>query len=473
MKKLKELIFIVFLLILFFHSFSQETQKLILPDTTYIITDPDWELILAASEGDTSKVLALLELGANVNYNTLYEGITPLMYAAQNGRLRTVEILIDSGANVNTIPHNGISALLGACIAGHVYVADTLILNGANVNTQNYNGVSPLMYAAAFDDLVMVDMLLFYKAKVDLKDDEGNTALHYGVYFDNLSVTEQLIGYGATIDQSENSGFTPLLIAAQNGHIDHLDRLITNGADITARTDDSLTALSLSIINKQYETVNYLCKNGVDINASISQRLNELSLAQVSGEKDMVNLLKEKGAEKNNKPWINKLVLGILVNGNPKDFMLGFHVSLLESKYGVVLQSGYKTRPWVRSVLYERDNTFYYQFWEKRSCVHLGVQKQIILSRKSINKNLGAFVGLNATYTYGNFRGSDKKPDDGIIPVAQVGFFYNNKRLNLGLNYEYMQLKNTNISGHRINFTLGININLSKTRIRLKQEPDL
>ena len=462
-----------FLSVLCFTAFSQERHKIILPDTTYTITDPDWELVMAASKGDTSKVLALLELGANVNYNTLYEGITPLMYAAQNGHLRTVEILIDSGANVNAIPYNGISALLGACVAGHVYVADTLILNGANVNTQNYNGVSSLMYAAAFDDLVMVDMLLFYKAKVDLKDDDGNTALHYSVYFDNLSVTEQLIRYGATIDQAENSGFTPLLIAAQNGHINHLDWLITNGADITARTDDSLTALSLAIINKQYETVNYLCENGADINASISQRLNELSLAQVSGEKDMVNLLKEKGAGKNNKPWINKLILGVLINGNPKDFMLGFHVSLLESKYGVVLQTGYKTRPWVRSVLYESNNTFYYQFWEKRSCVHLGVQKQFILSRKSLTENVGAFIGLNATYTYGNFRGSDKKPNDVIIPVPQAGFFYNYKGLNLGLNYEYLQLKNTNISGHRINFILGININLSKTKMNLKPEPDL
>ena len=473
MKKFKEYIFIVFILHLFFYSFSQETHKLILPDTTYTITDPDWELLMAACEGDTSKVLALLEIGANVNYNTLYEGITPLMYAAQNGRLRTVEILIDSGANVNSIPNNGISALLGACVAGHVYIADTLILNGANVNTQNYNGVSPLMYAAAFDDLVMVDMLLFYEAKTDLQDDDGNTALHYSVYFDNLSVTKQLTRYGATIDQAENSGFTPLLIAAQNGHIDHLDWLIKNDADIAARTDDSLTALSLAIINKQYETVNYLCDNGSNINASISKRLNELSLAQVSGEKDIASLLKEKGAEKNNKPWINKLIIGIIMNGNPDDFMLGFHVSLLESKYGLVLQSGYKSRPAVRSVLYERDSKSYYQFWEKRSCMHIGIQKQFVLSRKSLNKNSGAFVGLNATYTYGKFRGSDKKPDDVIIPVLQAGVFYNNERINLGLNYEYMQLKNTNISGHRINFTLGININLSKTKLKLKSEPDL
>jgi len=41
------------------------------------------------------------------------------------------------------------------------------------------------------------------------------------------------------------------------------------------------------------------------------------------------------------------------------------------------------------------------------------------------------------------------------------------------LNYEYMELKNSNVSGHRINFTLGININLSKTKLKLKKEPYL
>ena len=473
MKKLKKLIFVVFLLILFFHSLSQETYKLKLPDTTYTITDPDWELIRASSAGDTNKVLALLELDANVNYATLYEGITPLMYAAQNGHLRTVEILIDSGANVNAMPYNGISALLGACIAGHVYVADTLILNGADVNTQNYNGISPLMYAAAFNDTLMVDMLLFYKAKVDLRDEDGNTALHYSAFYDNLPVVKQLVRHGASINEADNNGFTPLLIAAQNGHTDLLGWLIKNDADITARTNDSLTALSLAIINKQYETVNYLCENGADINAGISKRLNELSLAKVFGDKETVKLLKEKGAEKNNKTWVNKMMFGIVLNGNPDDFMMGFHLSLLESKYGLVLQTGYKARPAVRSVLYERDSESYYQFWEKRSCLYLGIQKQFVLSGKSTDENMGLFAGLNATYTYGSFRGSGKKPEDRIIPVPLAGVFYNYKQLNLGLNYEYMPLKNTNISGHRVNFTLGVNINLSKTRIRLKKEPYL
>lgn len=473
MKQFRTHIIILLFLQLFLCASAQQTYKLKLADTTYTITDPDWELVFASSKGDTSKVLGLLDLGANVNYKTLYEGITPLMYAAQNGHLRTVEILIDSGANVHIIPFNGVNALLGACIAGHVFVADTLILNGANVNSRNYEGISPLMYAAAFDDLTMLDMLLFYNAKVDLEDDNENTALHYSVFYDNIAITQRLIESGKNIDQSEKDGFTPLLIAAQNGYLDQLDFLISQNADIHARTDDSLTALSLAIINKEYEAVNYLSETGANINASISDRLNELSIAQLYGDKEITNLLKGKGAEKNTKPWVNKMILGFVMNGNADDFMLGFHISLLESKYGLILQYGFKTRPGVRSVLFEKDGSTFFQFWEKRSCQHLGIQKQFVLSKKSIIKRAGAFVGLNATYTYGKFRGSNKKPDDRLIPVPLAGLFYNYKQFNMALNYEYMPIKNSTFSGHRVNFTLGVNINLSKTKLKLKKEPYL
>ena len=92
---------------------AQITNALLSGDTTYYFTDKDFELIIAASEGDTNKLFAFLEIGADVN-TTTYEGVTPLMFAAQNGHLRSVEILIDSGAIVNKKPDNMIDALLGA-----------------------------------------------------------------------------------------------------------------------------------------------------------------------------------------------------------------------------------------------------------------------------------------------------------------------------------------------------------------------
>ncbi len=453
-------------------SIAQDTNLLILPDTTYEITDPDFELLMAATEGDTSKVKALLEIGTDVNTAT-YDGVTPLMYAAQNGHLRTVEILIDSGARLNALPYNQVSALLGACIAGHVMVADTLILNGADVNTKNPDQLTPLMYAAAFDNLILTDLLIFYGANMNQKDLHGNTALLYAVYYNNLEITEMLLEYGANIDTTDNNGFTPLMVAAQNGYLQHVDFLIYKGANIETTNENNLTALSLAIINRHYEIARLLLDNGANVNHLISKARNQMSLAIEFCGKHIRQLLMEYGADKNPKPRINKLLIGADFNGNINDFMLGGSVCLNESKYGLQLQLGYKTRPWVRSVLHKVDEKTFYQFWEKLSCANLGLEKLFVLQRASLKNYGGIFIGVNGVYTYGNFRGSNKKPENRFLIVPEAGFFWNYKKLSLKLNYEYLKLKNTKASPHRINLSMGFIINIAKDKIKLKKEPKL
>ncbi|MBC8486498.1 MAG: ankyrin repeat domain-containing protein [Bacteroidetes bacterium] len=466
--------FILSLFVLLFSNISiaQNTNLLILPDTTYEITDPDFELLMAATEEDTSKVKALLETGTDVNTAT-YDGVTPLMYAAQNGHLRAVEILIDSGAKVNILPYNQVSALMGACIAGHVMVADTLILNGADVNTKNTDLVTPLMYAAAFDNFILTDVLIFYGADVNQKDLRGNTALLHAVYYNNLEITDLLLEYGANIDTTDNNGFTPLMVAAQNGYLQHVDYLIYKGANIDAENENNLTALSLAIINRNYEIARLLLDNGANVNHSISKARNQMSIAMEFCGKHIRQLLMEYGADKNPKPRIDKLLIGADFNGNINDFMTGGNVCLNESKYGLQLQLGYKTRPWVRSVLYEVDEKTFYQFWEKRSCANLGLDKLFVLQRSSLKNYGGIFIGVNGVYTYGNFRGSDKKPENRFLVVPEAGFFWNYKKLSFKLNYEYMKLKNTKVSSHRINLSVGFIINIAKDKIKLKKEPEL
>ncbi|MCD4664823.1 MAG: ankyrin repeat domain-containing protein [Bacteroidales bacterium] len=471
-KSLKQIIIILLFVLSPCIVFSQDNNILILPDTSYKITDPNFELLLAASEGDTSKIKALIEFGADVNY-TNYDDVTPLMFAAQNGHLRSVEILIDKGANVNALPYNNVSALLGACISGHVLVVDTLILNSADINTENLDGVTPLMYAVAYDDFVMADMLIFYNADIGKKDAEGNTALQYAVYYDNPEITEILLSNGANINTIDNNGFTPLMVASQNGYYEHLDYLIQNGAEINTTNINNLNALSLAIINKHYEIIDFLLSNGADANLLISDNLNQMTLAQEFGNKDIRNLLQLYGSQNNPKPRFDKLLIGADINGNSDDFMLGGNLSLMESKYKVQLQIGYKTRPAVRSVLYQLDENTYYQFWEKRSCIHIGIDKYFVLLRSSLKSSGGIYTGLNGSYTYGSFRGSNKKPDDKFILIPKAGIFLKINQVRLGLNYEYMNLKNTKVSPHRIDFSIAFIINLTKDKISLKEEPKL
>jgi ankyrin repeat protein len=451
---------------------AQTQNVLINGDTSYFYVDKDFELLLASMEGDTSKLKAFIKAGADVNTKT-WDGVTPLMYAAQSGHLRVAEILIDNGAEVNAKPQNQMDALLGACAAGHIHIADTLILNGANPNSINLNGVSPLMIAAAFGYDTLADMLLFYKANVNQADKDNNTPIHFSVFYNHDDLCRLLIDNKADIGAVDFAGFSPLMIAAQNGNVILMEMLINAGANVNVANFGNLTPLSLAIVNNRHEAANYLIKMGADATHNISRNLNQYDLACKHADKAMRYILIQAGARKNYKPFIDRLMFNMDLNGNGNDFMIGGSIAVTEFRYGLQIQAGYMTRPWVRSVLYESGPLTYYQFWEKRSCVRVGLIKAYNPYRISYDKQFGAYAGIYGVYTYGSFRGSSRKPNDGFIPSPTAGIFYNYNLLRLSLSYEYLKLEATKVSPHRISLSIGLILNVSGNKIKLKDEPEL
>lgn len=85
------------------------------------------------------------------SYNELIGGqggLTPLHFAARDGHVRSVEALVEGGANVNQAsPADHATPLLIATANGHFDVAHYLLARGANPNLVNDAGVGPL-YAA-------------------------------------------------------------------------------------------------------------------------------------------------------------------------------------------------------------------------------------------------------------------------------------------------------------------------------------
>jgi len=451
---------------------AQDVQVMTINGIDYTYSDPSFELLKAAFEGDTGRIIAFLEQGADVN-TTTWDGVAPLMYAAQEGHLRVVEILLRNGANVNLKPYNQVDALLGAVIAGHVFVADTLILNGANVDTRNINDCTPLMYAAAYGDMLMTDMLIFYGASVNAADHFGNRAIHYSAFYDHPGITKMLIDQGALIDATDQNGFTPLMIAAQNGYSEHVTFLVEAGAEVNMSNNDNLTPLALAIANAHLPVIEYLISQGAGIDHQVSDKVNVSDLVFIYGNSHIREFFRNMEINRQNKLSIDQITINSNLSGNNKDLMIGGEISVHEMKTGLNYALGYMIRPAVRSVLYKMTADTLVQYWESRSLFHLGAGKFFYGHRNNYRYGWGGFAWIYAAYTYGNFRGSANKPDNRLLPLIRAGLFYDYRPLQIKLTYEYLKFKPSKASPHRIGVSVGFVWGLSKYKIRFKQEPRL
>ncbi|XP_065574903.1 putative ankyrin repeat protein RF_1087 [Artemia franciscana] len=101
-------------------------------------------LHLAAWTGHTRTVEYLLQSGADVNVKN-ENGTSPLHFAALNGNTQTVECLFKSGTDVNIRNNYGNTPLYLAAWEGHTEPVEYLIQSGADVNIRNNYGETPFI----------------------------------------------------------------------------------------------------------------------------------------------------------------------------------------------------------------------------------------------------------------------------------------------------------------------------------------
>ena len=93
--------------------------------------------------------------------------MTPLLYAARDGRLAAAERLVAAGANLDLPDANGIRPLLMAALNNKLDVARLLVAKGANVNADDFWGRTPLWAAVEYRNLDMNNV------EVDAPKDNG------------------------------------------------------------------------------------------------------------------------------------------------------------------------------------------------------------------------------------------------------------------------------------------------------------
>ncbi|OVA06696.1 Tetratricopeptide TPR-1 [Macleaya cordata] len=186
-------------------------------------------LHFAASRGNLNICKYLIEelkLDVDVKDGT---GETPLARATIEGRLSTVEYLLEKGANPEISDDENVTPLHCAAMRGHKEIITLLLSRGINVDVINDFG-TPLQYAVATGNHEAVKVLLDYHANPNLFFHHTFTPLQASMFSRSWQCTELLIKAGVDPDGGP-SGVKPLVLAASDGLNEIIKCLVKAGAD--------------------------------------------------------------------------------------------------------------------------------------------------------------------------------------------------------------------------------------------------
>lgn len=144
-------------------------------------------------------------------------GETALHYLAVENQLRTVILLVEAGAQVNTLSSCGGTPLSEAASLGYVELVEYLLSQGASLHIAGQHDPT-LHEAVRSGNAAMVQLLLAAGAPIDEQNNLGETPLHLAAEEDErLAVLELLLLAGANPMLKRIFDETPLEVALNSG----------------------------------------------------------------------------------------------------------------------------------------------------------------------------------------------------------------------------------------------------------------
>ncbi|KAI1844412.1 hypothetical protein JX266_009506 [Neoarthrinium moseri] len=256
----------------------------------------------AAHNGHVEVVKLLLEtkeVGID-SKNTEYSR-TPLSWAADNGHAEVVKLLLETKeVEVDSKDNYGRTPLLRAAHNGHVEVVKLLLeTKEVEVDSKDNYGRTPLLWAAGNGHVEVVKLLLETKeVEVDSKDNYGRTPLLWAADNGHVEVVKLLLETKEVeVDSKDNYGRTPLSWAAQNGHAEVVKLLLeTKEVEVNSKnTEYGRTPLLWAADNGHAEVVKLLLETEqVEVDSKDTKYgRTPLSWAVENGHTEVVKLLLE------------------------------------------------------------------------------------------------------------------------------------------------------------------------------------
>jgi ankyrin repeat protein len=332
-----------------------------------ILAHGETALMMASRTGSVDAVKLLLDRGADVNAKDTLRGTTASMWAAEQGHANILQLLADHGADLKAqsavltgprkrglgfaqpgkdgvrpqgAPKGGLTALIFAAREGELDCVQLLIKAGADVNQTSVDGSSALLVAVQNGNYAAGSYLLDHGANPNLANKKNWTPLYLTVKNRNQETTavpgpsadgaldfmktlldkgadpnvrikaETEVHQGMTALWLKEAGATPLLRAALSGDLAGVKLLLAHNADPLIPTFDHTTALMVASgvgwaegtiheysPDQTLELVKLLIDKGSDVKLANDHGITALHGAGYKGANKVVELLVEKGAD--------------------------------------------------------------------------------------------------------------------------------------------------------------------------------
>ncbi|KAF9050900.1 ankyrin repeat-containing domain protein [Rhodocollybia butyracea] len=262
---------------------------------------------LEEKENEESAVLRLTETFMESylrHWETKYElfrspAAEPLYWAATLGLVKSVDLFLRKGVDVNAQGGYYGSALRAAVITENKSIVQLLLSNGAEMNAQWEGFGNALQAAAKGGNQAIVKLLLETGADVNAPGPSNGTALQQAVTHNHEAIVRLLLEKGAEVNAQSGQYGNALQAAAILGSETIFNLLLKNGAEVNAQGGRHGSALQGAAVNGNKTIINILLEKGAEVNAQGGKYGNALNAAAYSGHADIVRLLFEKGAEMN------------------------------------------------------------------------------------------------------------------------------------------------------------------------------